>query len=91
MRIQRKLLTNKLPEEPVNKEEKEEEELLNFEKPDFIFIPKGRHEWRQQGYYLVCKSCDLTHAVYIGQKKIMVGIDKDGQPILKDRKELKSL
>lgn len=60
-----------------------EEELLDFNKPDFTFSPRGNHEWRQQGPYLVCKSCDLEHAVWIGMKKQMVGISEDGQPIIK--------
>jgi len=51
----------------------------------YKFIPKGHHEWRQQGFYLVCKSCELQHAVFIGTDKIMVGEDKEGRPILKKR------
>jgi len=68
--------------------EEPESEVLNFEKPDFEFIPKGNHEFRQQGFYLICNSCELQHAVWIGPKKIMVGLDKDGRPILKDRIEV---
>lgn len=60
-------------------------EQLNFEKPDFVFEPNQYHEWRQQGYYLVCKSCDIEHAVWIGREKIMVGMNEEGQPIFKDR------
>jgi len=63
-------------------------ELLNFDKPDFVFVPKGRHEWRQRGPYLVCMSCEIQHAVWIGMDKLMTGIKKDGMPILKTRKEL---
>lgn len=63
----------------------QETEVLDFNKPDFSFIPKGSHEWRQQGYYLVCKSCDLEHAVWIGSKKILTGINEKGEPILKGR------
>lgn len=55
--------------------------------PDFTFVP-GRHVYRQQGPYLVCRECPLHHAVYIGMDKIMVGEDKDGVPILKKRSEL---
>lgn len=68
------------------KDEKYEEEL-NFDNPDYVFLPKGTHHYRQQGYYLVCTSCDLRHATYIGRNKVMVG-EKDGQPIIKTRKEL---
>lgn len=61
------------------------EEVLDFTKPNFSFIPKGSHQWKQHGPYLVCKSCDLDHAVYIGMEKIMIGLNEKGQPILKNR------
>ncbi len=75
---------------PNKKDDKQDEqsELLNFDKPDFTFIPKGNHEWRQRGPYLVCMSCELQHAVWIGMDKIMVGINKKG-PILKKRTSIK--
>ena len=63
-------------------------EVSNFEKPDFVFLPKDNHEWRQQGPYLVCKSCEVEHAVWIGVEKMLTGLDEKGQPILKNRKEL---
>ena len=66
----------------------EEVETLNFEKPSFSFIPKGFHTYKQQGFYLVCNSCDIQHATWIGSEKLMVGIQEDGQPILKDRNSL---
>jgi hypothetical protein len=72
-------------------QQKNEEEVvqeLDFTKPDFIFLPKGRHIYRQQGYFIVCSSCDLTHAVFIGKDRVMVGEDSGGQPILKKRKEV---
>ncbi len=76
---------NEIEERP---EEKPEGETLDFTKPDFIFQPNGHHDWRQKGPYLVCKSCELEHAVWIGTEKLMVGIDEKGQAILKTRKEL---
>ena len=74
-----------------NEEKKEEqiEEVLDFNKPDFSFVPAPNHEWRQKGPYLVCYSCEIQHAVWIGMDKIMVGVDEKGFPILKTRKELK--
>lgn len=63
-----------------------EQEILDFTKPNFTFIPKGSHEWKQQGYYLICKSCELEHAVWIGSTKLMVGISEGGQPILSERR-----
>jgi len=67
------------------KKEKPESEDLDFTNPDFSFFPKGRHIYRQQGPYLICKSCELTHAIRIGVNKIMVGEDEEGNPILKLR------
>lgn len=63
-------------------------EERNWETPDFTFIPKGNHLYRQEGPYLICKSCELGHATYIGMKVVMVGMDEQGQPIFKSRKEL---
>jgi len=70
------------------KKENEEEETLDFTKPDFVFIPKGLHEWVQRGYYLSCKSCDLEHGSWVGREKILTGITDKGEPIFKKRKEL---
>lgn len=60
-----------------------EHEILDFNKPDYSFTPQGNHEWRQQGPYLVCKSCELEHAVWVGIDRQMIGISEDGRPILK--------
>lgn len=57
-------------------------EALNFDNPSFVFKPNEQHDWRQQGPYLVCKSCEIQHAVYVGMKKRLVGLDDKGQPIL---------
>ena len=78
-----------MPKKHVKENKKEWSETLDFNKPSFTFVPKGNHTWRQQGPYLVCKSCELQHAVFIGPDKIMVGTDKKGQPILKSRKSIK--
>jgi hypothetical protein len=59
-------------------------EELNFDKPDFKFEPKGCR-YKQLGPYLICQTCEVQHAVYIGTDKIMVGEKKDGTPILKDK------
>lgn len=66
-------------------EEKNLEEVLNFNTPDFVFTPSERHGWRQEGPYLVCKTCELQHASYIGMDKVLIGLDEEGQPILRDR------
>lgn len=41
------------------------------------------HEWRQQGPYLRCNSCPLSHAVYVGIEVMLVGFDETGLPVLK--------
>lgn len=63
----------------------ESSEVLNFDNPSFSFVPKGYHEWRQRGPYAVCTSCELEHALYIGMDQTLIGIDKQGQPILKKK------
>lgn len=60
-------------------------EILDLSKPTFEFKPKESHDWRQRGPYLVCKSCEIEHAVFIGMEKILTGLNKEGQPILKKR------
>ena len=69
----------------MEKPEENEEltETLDFTKPDYVFTPNGRHEWRQQGPYIVCKSCPIHHASYIGMSHILTGINSKGDPILK--------
>lgn len=71
--------------EQPNEEVEQETEVLDFNRPSFVFRPNEVHTWRQQGFYLICKSCELQHAVWIGMQKIMVGINEKGQPILKAR------
>ena len=48
-------------------------EEADWSRPDYSFEPKGNHLWRQSGYYLICGSCDLEHAIFIGKDKIMEG------------------
>ena len=64
---------------------KNEEQPYNFDNPEFVFTPKGFHNWKQEGPYICCRSCDVEHAIWIGMEKIMVGIDDEGRPILKPR------
>lgn len=64
---------------------KEIGEALDFNNPDYSFIPKGYHEWRQRGPYCICTSCELEHAIYLGMDKLLIGIDEKGQPIVKKK------
>lgn len=65
-----------------NEEIEQEGELMQKE---YEFIPRGLCQYRQQGPYLVCKSCELQHAQFIGMDKQMIGEDDMGQPIIKPR------
>lgn len=64
-----------------------ESEVIDFNRPSYVFKPNEQHEWRMQGPYLVCKSCELQHAVFIGMGKILVGLNGDGTPKLINRDE----
>lgn len=71
-----------------HKSEPVSDELIErHEKPLYSFEMKSLagHEWKQQGPYLVCMSCELKHGHYIGMDKQLVGIDSEGKPILEDR------
>jgi hypothetical protein len=70
--------TNENQEEALN-------EVLDFNRPTFSFLPNEAHDWRQRGPFLVCKSCEIEHATYIGPDRLLIGIDDKGRPILKKR------
>jgi hypothetical protein len=72
-------------ESPNQHEQEEEGELLQ---KAYEFIPNGLCQYKQRGPYLVCTSCELQHAQYIGMDRIMVGEDEDGKPILKERSKV---
>ena len=68
--------------------EKDEDKIIeeaDFSQPSYSFTPPGHHDWRQQGFFLVCKSCEIQHAVFIGSQKLLVGFDKEDKPIFKKR------
>jgi len=52
------------------------------------YFPGGEHVWKQQGPYVVCQACPLHHAVFIGIEKVMIGVDEDGKPILRDKESI---
>lgn len=45
------------------------------------------HQWIQQGPYLICRSCQVAHSVYIGVRKQLVGFKEDGTPELRPIEE----
>lgn len=69
---------------PTQEKAPDYEDVLDFNKPDYTFIPNGIHQWRQQGPYLVCYGCELQHAAYIGIDKRMVGVNENGKPIIEN-------
>lgn len=75
---------NNQPQAETNEDETIQEQV-DFSKPDYVFLPQGNHTYRQAGPYLVCKSCEIQHASYVGMEKIMVGVTEKGEPILKKR------
>jgi hypothetical protein len=82
-----------MPTNPLKTSQKPENEEITPEveevyKPDFVFVPGGRHIWRQEGPYLVCRDCGLHHAVFIGIENIMIGEDEQGKPIIKSKLEV---
>lgn len=52
---------------------------------EYEFKPGALCKYRQRGTYLVCTSCELQHAVYIGIDHIMTGEDEAGMPIIEKR------
>lgn len=44
-----------------------------------------RHAWVMKGVYLVCTSCPFPHRSFIGNDKVLIGIDDNGNPILKQK------
>ena len=65
-----------------------QEELEEIRQKAIREAQKKKHKWRQKGVWLVCESCKHKHGYYIGLKKIMVGEDEEGNPILRDREEV---
>jgi hypothetical protein len=41
------------------------------------------HKWKQKGPYLVCESCPVKHATWIGVDNQLVGFTEEGEPIVK--------
>ena len=67
-----------------SKTDETSKENIEILEKTFEFIPKGIHSWKQQGPYLICSSCELQHAVWIGVSKWLVGFEEDGSPKLVD-------
>lgn len=77
-------MENNNDEVDVNEEVRDEGEVLRKE---YEFIPSALCKYRQRGPYLICTSCEIQHATWIGMEKIMVGEDANGKPIVRSRLE----
>lgn len=55
---------------------------------EYEFSPGAFCKYKQRGPYLICTSCEIQHAVWIGMDKMMVGEDDNGKPIVKSRQML---
>lgn len=72
---------SKTPEkQPIDEPLSEE---LNFDNPDYQFVP-DHCQWVQRGPYVVCRSCELQHALYIGVENQLVGMT-NGKPLIKPK------
>lgn len=80
-------MDNETEDVEINEEVKAEGEVMQKE---YEFIPSGLCKFRQRGPFLVCTSCEIQHANWIGMDKIMVGEDENGKPVFKSRSELKN-
>lgn len=58
-------------------------EEKRWSEPDLTLIPNEKHEWKQQGPYIICRSCPFEHAHWVGNEKVLVGIDDKGEPIIR--------
>jgi len=73
-----------------NKEKKETEVVEDYGEvmqKEYEFIPNALCHYKQRGIYLVCVSCELQHALFIGTDRFYVGDDENGRPILVEKKE----
>lgn len=70
-----------------NKQEQETHEEGEVLRKEYEFIPSALCKYKQRGPYLICVSCEIQHATFIGMDKIMVGEDNDGKPIVRSRSE----
>jgi len=48
------------------------------------------HNWRQKGPYLVCESCKVKHAVFLGLTKYLKQVKSDGELVIEKIPILKS-
>lgn len=73
----------------MNNEENKQDDIYTVDIPIDPELSKKielrGHRWKQQGPHIICKSCDMRHAYYIGIDKQLVGINKEGYPLFAKR------
>jgi hypothetical protein len=47
------------------------------------YVNLNGHVWHQRGPALICTSCPVQHAFFIGIDKRLMGFDESGSPIIK--------
>lgn len=65
-----------------NKVEDEPEVEPYHDEGEIVINPKIEmrgHQWRQQGFSIICRSCSLRHSYYIGPELLLTAIE-DGVP-----------
>ena len=74
------------PKKPLEGEVKDKAWHFEIDKNKLETLPKPGivgHQWRQKGPYLVCSSCPIKHAVWIGMERQLIGFNEDGTPLLR--------
>lgn len=68
------------------KNEKQKAEHIEVDKSTLTPLTtpglKG-HRWIQKGPFLICQSCPIEHATYIGTSHLFAGVNEEGIPLLK--------
>jgi hypothetical protein len=74
--------------EPEEEEEKDPQLMPETHEVDLsklIPFTNSGHQWHQEGAYLICDSCMVRHAAFIGIDKVLKGFDEDGNPLIEKR------
>lgn len=80
------------PSRPWREEEPEEEqdpqlapETQEVDLSKLIPFTNSGHQWHQEGAYLICDSCMVRHAAFIGIDRVLKGFDEDGKMLIEKR------
>lgn len=70
------------PQEPKPSVEYTEAQLDEIRQQAVKKAINSKHTWKQRGVYVICKTCEHEHALYIGTNQLLVGLNDDGTPKL---------